>query len=58
MTVSCKMDYMEMFGKNIHKEVIGYIVAIFDMISVCIIMYFITKLESISNEYIHLVDGN
>ena len=46
-----------MFGKKFHKEVIGYVVAIADMICICIIMYFIIKLDYLSSEYTYLIDS-
>jgi hypothetical protein len=44
MMVECMKDYITLFGGEYHKLVVAWIVVIFDMISICLIMYFIIKL--------------
>jgi hypothetical protein len=56
--VDCMKDYITLFGSEYHKLVVAWIVVIFDMISILLIMYFIIKINELSNEYVTIVDDS
>ena len=41
-----------------HKETLGLVAVISDIISICLIYYFFGKLRQINDEYLEIIDNN
>jgi len=56
MILGCQSDFIETPMGTFHKENIGILVVISDIISIMIITYFISKVVEMNNEYLEIMD--
>jgi len=57
MILGCQSDTIQTTMGNLHKEKIGIMVVVADIISILVITYFIGKIREINEEYLGLA-GN
>ena len=59
--LSCQKDVMRFFmvpSGQIHKEELGFIAVICDILSICVMYYMFGKLKAMNIEYLRILDNN
>lgn len=56
--MGCISDNTKLLGKSFHKEEIGLITVIIDIISIVFMYYMFGKLNQINDEYLLILDNN
>lgn len=59
--LSCQKDVMRFFmvpSGQIHKEELGFIAVICDILSICVMYYMFGKLKAMNEEYLRILDNN
>lgn len=56
--MGCTSDNLNLLGYNFHKEEIGLITVLIDILSIFFMYYMFGKLNQINNEYLKILDNN